>query len=82
MQTTGKYSVKLYKCTRCGLEQKHGTNHWGEIYPRCKGCSWKNPMDPTAVMVCLETMPSGYEKLAPWKKVKLGDVCGIIEEGL
>ena len=78
METTGKYSVKLYKCTRCGLEQKHGTNHWGEIYPTCRGCSWKNPRQPQVTMECLEAMPDGYSKPEPWKMVKLGDVAEII----
>lgn len=75
--TTGKVSSKLYRCTRCGHEEHHSTNHWGEIYPRCRNCSWKNPMDPMPVWECLEPMPEGYEKPAPWKKVKLGDICDI-----
>jgi len=78
METIGKYSRKLYKCTRCGLEQEHGTNHWGDIYPSCKGCSWKNPLDPCPVMECQEKMPEGYKKPAKWKKVKLGDIADII----
>lgn len=69
--TTGPYSVKSYRCTRCGLVQNHGTNHWGEIYPRCKGCSWKNPLDPSAVMICLEPVPEGYGVPVPWQKVKI-----------
>ena len=75
--TTGKYSIKKYKCSRCGREEQIGTNHWGACYPRCKGCSWKYPMDPIVVMVCLEPVPEGYGTPAPWKKVKLGDVCDI-----
>ena len=72
--TTGKVSSKLYKCTRCGHESMISTNHWGEIYPRCSKCSWKNPMDPFVTHVCLEEMPPGYDKPEPWKKVKLGDL--------
>ena len=75
--TTGKYSYKPYRCTRCGKEESHGTNHWGQIYCRCSGCSWKNPMDPTAVFECLEPVPKGYGIPAPWKKVKLSDLVEI-----
>ena len=78
-KTTGRYSVKLYKCARCGLEQKHGTNHWGEIYPRCGGCSWKNPLAPQAAMVCLEQAPPGYGKPEPWKTFKLGSLCKVVK---
>jgi len=78
MRTTGKYSHKNYKCSRCGKEEVHGTNHWGEFYDRCRECSWKNPMDPTVVWECQEPMPEGYAAPAPWKKVKLGDICEII----
>lgn len=78
MKTTGKYSTKRFKCTRCGLEQLSGTNHWGEFYDRCNGCSWKNPMDPIVTWKCLEPMPEGFEAPAPWRKVTLGDICEII----
>lgn len=78
LPTTGPVSVKLYRCTRCGREEKHSTNHWGDIYPRCEGCSWKNPMDPSVVMECLEPMPNGYAKPEPWQKVRLGDVAKIV----
>lgn len=77
METTGKYSQKKYRCSRCGREELHGTNHWGMIYCRCRGCSWKNPMDPTSVWECLELMPKGYQKPEPWKKVRLGDIAKI-----
>jgi len=77
MKTTGKYSVKPYKCNRCGLVQDHGTNHWGEIYPYCKGCSWKHPLSFGVVMTCLEKMPKGYKKPEKWKTVKLEDICEI-----
>jgi len=74
MPTTGKYSLKDYKCTRCGRIEKHGTNHWGEIYPRCSGCSLKHPLDPNVVWECLEQMPEGYTKPEQWQKVRLGDI--------
>lgn len=30
-------SYKLYRCTKCGNEEKLQTNHYGECYPFCKG---------------------------------------------
>lgn len=77
--TTGKISVKLYRCTRCGREERRSTNHWGDIYPTCPGCSWKNPMQPQTTMECLEPMPEGYAKPEPWKFVRLGDVATITQ---
>ncbi len=77
MKTTGIYSQKRYKCTRCGLIQTHGTNHWGSIYPSCSGCSWKNPLSPQTTMVCMEKMPKGYKKPEEWTSVKLGDIATI-----
>jgi DNA-directed RNA polymerase subunit RPC12/RpoP len=78
MPTTGPYSLKEYRCTRCGRKELHGTNHWGEIYTSCKECSWKNPNDYISTWECLEPMPEGYTRPWPWKKVKLGDVADII----
>ena len=78
-KTTGRYSHKMYRCTRCGREESHGTNHWGDIYPSCDCCSWKNPLDPSSAWECMEEMPEGYEKPEPWKKVKLGDIAEIVE---
>lgn len=49
LKTTGKYSIKPYECTCCGHEKEIGTNHFGEVYSRCEGCSWKNPLDPFPV---------------------------------
>ena len=69
--TTGKYSQKQYKCRRCGAIESHGTNHWGAIYPPCKTCSWKHPMESQVIMDCLEPMPEGYDKPEEWKQVKL-----------
>jgi hypothetical protein len=77
MKTIGKYSMKPYRCTRCGNEEEHGTNHWGEIYPPCKSCQWKHPMTIGSIWECLEDPPEGYGKPKPWKTVKLGDICKI-----
>ena len=78
LPTTSRVSVKLYRCTRCGHESKHSTNHWGDIYPTCDGCSWKNPMQPQTIMECLEPMPEGFRKPEPWKFVRLRDVADVV----
>ncbi len=78
MNTTGKYSIKPYKCTHCNHVSNEGTNHWGEIYSRCKECSWKRPMEST-VKVCLEDMPIGFTKPTPWTICSLKDVIKIID---
>jgi len=69
--TTGKYSYKKYRCTRCGLIKSFGTNHWGSVYPRCPGCSWKNPLDPYSVWICLEKRPRVYDLPSPWEKIQI-----------
>ncbi len=79
MKTTGKYSQKLYRCTKCEHESLIGTNHWGECYPRCKSCGWKYPLEMGQIHICLEPIPEGYDTPEPWKMVKLGDICEIIE---
>lgn len=33
-----KITVKNYYCPACGNEEKHSTNHFGEIYCSCKKC--------------------------------------------
>ena len=76
-KTTSKYSVKKYKCTVCGHISDQGTNHYGQIYPRCKNCGWKRPMEMSQVHVCLEPVPEGMGVPEPWKTVKLGDICSI-----
>ena len=73
MKKTGKYSHKNYQCTECFTMETHGTNHWGDIYPYCGQCR------KATVWECLEKMPEGYEKPAPWKMVKLGHICKVIE---
>ena len=71
MPTTGKYSQKKYRCNRCGHESLHGTNHWGEIYPCCSNCSWKNPRQPQSTHTCLEPVPEGMDVPTPWQFVAL-----------
>jgi hypothetical protein len=77
LPTTSKYSVKKYKCTSCGYISNHGTNHYGQIYPRCRECGWNHPMEIGQVHVCLESVPEGMGVPAPWKTVKLGDICSV-----
>ena len=72
MKTTGKYSLKPYKCSGCGAEQEIGTNHWGECYPHCNFCNKQT------VWKCLAEVPEGYTTPEPWKFVKLGDICEIV----
>ena len=76
-QITGMYSHKKYKCTSCGHVSLHGTNHYGEIYPKCRECGWKHPMEMGQRHICLEPIPVGWGTPAPWKMVKLGDICTI-----
>jgi DNA-directed RNA polymerase subunit RPC12/RpoP len=83
MPTTGKYSMKKYKCRTCGYEHLIGTNHWGECYScggynKCPSCGWKHPMEVT-IWDCQEPAPEGYSKPKPWKIAKLGDICKIKE---
>ena len=73
MKTTGKCSVKKYKCRKCGHEEEHKTNHWGTIY-NCSKCRCFG-----AVLDCLEAPPKGVGIPEEWKMVKLGDVCTITE---
>lgn len=37
----GQVSWKTFKCSDCGHKEDFSTNHKGEIYGRCGGCSWK-----------------------------------------
>lgn len=67
----GPRSNKWYKCRGCGYEHATTTNHWGAIYPMCKGCGKLTVSD------CTEQIPDDYEKPEEWKIVKLGDVCTI-----
>ena len=78
MQTSppifGKYSHKLYTCTKCGTVKKEGTNHWGEIYPYCQKCAKQTTWQ------CLEPVPEGMSIPEPWAMVRLGDVIEVIKE--
>ena len=73
IKTTGKYSIKKYKCRSCGTKKETGTNHWGSIYPYCNNCNSLSIWD------CLDKMPEGYKKPEEWKIVRLGDVAEIVE---
>ena len=59
MTTTGKISSKRYRCVHCGHESTMTTNHWGEVYSRCAGCSWKRPGEGDR-HECLDPMPEGF----------------------
>jgi len=74
---TGKVTSKKYKCTSCGHVSQHSTNHYGEIYPPCPKCAWKNPMEFGQVHKCMEKVPKGWGTPEPWKRVKLGDIAEI-----
>lgn len=75
--TTGKYSVKDYKCLTCGNIEKHGTNHWGKIYNlKCKACGWKNPLELQSFK-CIEPCPDTHGVPTEWQTVKLGDIVEI-----
>lgn len=76
-QVTSKYSMKKYRCKSCGFESMHGTNHYGEIYPKCRNCGWKRPFELSQVHECLESVPEGMGIPEPWKMVKLGDIAEI-----
>jgi transcription elongation factor Elf1 len=72
MKTIGPISYKAYQCTRCNHEESHQTNHWGSIYNiKCKGCAWKNPMEPFSVFKCTEDAPEGYALPEEWKPITI-----------
>ena len=77
--TTSKMSYKRYRCTACGHESEHQTNHYGQIYPRCTKCGWKRPMEMGQVHECLEPVPEGMGIPEPWTIVRLGDICDVKE---
>lgn len=74
LRITGEVTTKVYRCRECGAESQESTNHYGEIYRRCRSCSWKSPMESIKVFECVEPLPEGWEKPAPWKIVRLADV--------
>lgn len=60
-QPTIEMKSKAYECTKCGAEEEHETNHWGNIYNiPCKVCStlteWK----------VSEEIPEGAWIPEPW----------------
>lgn len=65
-QTTGKVTSKAYRCSECGGVQQMSTNHYGECYPFCVQCQ-----KPTR-WLCMQVLPEGWEKPAPWKIGILG----------
>ena len=72
--TTGKYSIKPYRCDTCGAESKVGTNHWGKVYnQRCRSCAWKHPME-LQTFTCLKACPESHDLPTEWKTVRLGDL--------
>lgn len=77
LPTTGQYSHKKYRCLSCGHISVQGTNHYGQIYPRCTKCGWKHPMEAGQVHECLEPVPEGMGIPEPWKIVQLQDICEI-----
>jgi hypothetical protein len=77
-KVTGKVTPKRYQCQTCQAIEIHSTNHYGEIYPRCRSCGWKHPMD-VQVFKCLEPLPEGWLTPEPWKICKLGDLVTIEE---
>jgi hypothetical protein len=78
MKTTSAWSMKKYQCISCDHISLIGSNHYGEIYPKCIKCGWKNPMEMGQVHKCLEPVPSDMGVPEHWKLVKLGDVCDIV----
>jgi len=80
VKTTEKIRYKRYRCKACGFEKMIDTNHYGECYSlgRLNHCPKCPPMEPT-VWVCCEEPPEGMGKPAPWRQVKLGDICEIVE---
>lgn len=81
MKTTGKITTKLYRCKKCGFEERHATNHYGDIYNiRCKGdCALGSPLDFFQAFECLDPIPDGWGVPEPWVEVRLGDIVEVIE---
>jgi hypothetical protein len=76
MKTTGKYSIKPYRCRNCGNESNIGTNHWGEVYSRCNNCAWYTPYK-APVHECLVPPPDGVGIPPPWRIVALSEIAEI-----
>lgn len=76
-----RYGHKLYRCTDCGHESLHGTNHYGEIYPRCRECGWKHPLKVGVTHELVGPVPEGGWVPEPWGTVTLGEVATITTGG-
>jgi len=71
--TTGKVSIKPYKCDTCGHEAEFSTNHWGRIYNTpCRGCG------PSRSWSCTEPCPPTHDLPPEWTTVKLRDIIGKV----
>ncbi len=72
--TTGKISSKLYRCKRCGHEERKDTNHFGECYswghvntcPKCPPWAKYPEFGGSTTWVCVEPVPEGMDKPANW----------------
>lgn len=71
-----KVTTKRYGCTHCGAISQEETNHYGEIYSRCKECSWNRPGNPT-VKVCIDPVPKDGWIPEPWHFVQVKDIAEI-----
>lgn len=73
--TTSQYSIKPYKCNRCGAITQEGTNHYGEIYSPCRSCP---PFARSAtVKTCQIECPPDMDKPTPWNIVRVADLLEI-----
>lgn len=75
--TTSTISSKLYRCTDCGVEEHHSTNHYGDIYCKCRKCGWKYPLRLGGHFKCLTPCPPHLDIPEPWAEIKLGDIATI-----
>lgn len=77
--TTGAMTEKLYRCKRCGHEQRIATNHFGECYSyghynTCPACPpWANypEFGGLTVWICVEPCPPEMAVPEPWKPVTI-----------
>ena len=67
LPTTGKISLKQFRCESCEKQFQTETNHWGSIYATpCCGYG--------KIGACLEPCPAGYTYPEKWTMVSLGDI--------
>lgn len=81
MKTASTLCYKPYKCSQCGFEKQIQTNHFGECYSlgnynACPNCA---PFKRPTTWICQLDCPPDMQKPAPWKIVKLGDICEIVK---